>query len=61
MSSLADRREHRYPSTERLPPRPKASWHDFAATLTFIALGMAVTLWAVSKGIPLVGDDIWSG
>ena len=52
MSSLIDRREFRHPYGWA-PETTHPAWRDFALALSFVAIGLVVTVLAVAVGIPL--------
>ncbi|HEX5320915.1 MAG TPA: hypothetical protein VFW46_17275 [Stellaceae bacterium] len=60
MSTLIDRRAHQVPN-ERPQVWADSTWHDFALTILFGAVGIAVTAAVLIAGIPLTGPDIFNG
>jgi hypothetical protein len=59
VSSLSERRRHRvsYPWHEGQPSR----WMDFILPVSFSAIGLLVTAFAVTNGIPIGEGVLWGG
>jgi hypothetical protein len=52
MSSLIDRREFRHPYGWA-PENKHPAWRDFALALSFVAIGLAVTVFAIVTAVPI--------
>jgi hypothetical protein len=59
MSSLIDRREFRHPYGWA-PETEHPAWRDFALALTFVAIGLAVAVFAIATGIPIGEASFWN-
>jgi hypothetical protein len=59
VSSLIDRREFMHPhgwAPEDLHP----VWKDLSLLFIFVAVGLTVTLFAISMGVPLGESPLWN-
>lgn len=59
MSSLIDRREFMHPHGWA-PENAHPVWTDLALVATFVAIGIAVVLFAICTGIPIGESLFWN-